>query len=408
MQGVIKSGVCLAAMLVVGMLAQDAQARSNRVDDVPNGSVLGCNTCHGNPFSMRNPFGVDVGATLSGNDADWSALFDLDSDGDGCTNGQELGDPDGTWMIGDPDPAYVSNPADASSFPEGGCDVVEPGCVEDTDCAEGEACVEGECVAQEPQPECLEDADCAEGQSCVDGACTDLPTEECVEDADCAEGEACVEGECLPSASPECVEDADCAEGEVCMEGACVDGAEAEEIAACNSACETLGMCPQFAEMCPAEIVPQLVPGCQEACQDPEARVQITQVSALPCETVVPLAIEGFGLEEVCTEGGDENNGGNNAGNNDTNNGGNNAGNNDTNNGGNNAGNNAGNNDTNNGGNNDTNNGEANNGDGGDTTTDDGGSDDGCAVTPGNTGGGTVGGLLMLLGLALWRRRRSA
>jgi MYXO-CTERM domain-containing protein len=114
--------------------------------------------------------------------------------------------------------------------------------------------------------------------------------------------------------------------------------------------------------------------------------------------------------QSVPENGGDVNNGGNNAGNNDepvnndTNNGGNNAGNNDTNNGGNNAGNNAGNNDTNNGGNN----GEANNGDGGDTTTDDGGSDDdgGCSVTPGNTGGGTLGGLLVLMGLALWRRRR--
>jgi hypothetical protein len=35
---------------------------------------------------------------------DWAAVCSLDSDGDGLTNGQELGDPTCTWKVGDPSP----------------------------------------------------------------------------------------------------------------------------------------------------------------------------------------------------------------------------------------------------------------------------------------------------------------
>ncbi|KAA3680423.1 uncharacterized protein DEA37_0010782 [Paragonimus westermani] len=43
----------------------------------------------------RNAFGLDFGKVKS-----WSRLCPLDSDGDGLTNGQELGDPDCVWTPG--------------------------------------------------------------------------------------------------------------------------------------------------------------------------------------------------------------------------------------------------------------------------------------------------------------------
>ena len=59
---------------------------------------------------LRNPFGLEVEAnflTTAGfaGDVVWGPeLAALDSDGDGATNGMELGDPDGTWVAGDADP----------------------------------------------------------------------------------------------------------------------------------------------------------------------------------------------------------------------------------------------------------------------------------------------------------------
>ena len=41
----------------------------------------------------------------------------MDSDGDGGSNGAELGDPDGIWVVGDPDPANPFAPGDPESTP---------------------------------------------------------------------------------------------------------------------------------------------------------------------------------------------------------------------------------------------------------------------------------------------------
>jgi hypothetical protein len=65
----------------------------------------------------RNPFGADYVA----HNREWSTeLCQLDSDGDGYTNGQELGDPDCVWSIGT-DPARIdriSHPGFNDSTPE--------------------------------------------------------------------------------------------------------------------------------------------------------------------------------------------------------------------------------------------------------------------------------------------------
>lgn len=87
---------------------------------LPNGSRFNCANCHINPNGggPRNPFGLDVEAIVGGPSAIpfWSSILAaLDSDGDGFTNGQELGDPDGD---GTPIPgATVTNPGNATSKP---------------------------------------------------------------------------------------------------------------------------------------------------------------------------------------------------------------------------------------------------------------------------------------------------
>lgn len=108
----LKFGAAAAALIAsVSLGVEDAQAKPSYPGLIPNGT---CNTCHtAGGGSPRNAFGLDVAA----NGPNWSQLYDLDSDGDGFTNGEELGDPMGTWMSGDPDPTYVSDPADINDFP---------------------------------------------------------------------------------------------------------------------------------------------------------------------------------------------------------------------------------------------------------------------------------------------------
>lgn len=102
-------------------------AREFRVAELPNGIVHDCTTCHvSQTNSARNAFGKIIQTsylTIAGANGHvkWSkALAQLDSDGDGFTNGQELGDPNGTWVAGQPDPvstSTISNPGDKNSKP---------------------------------------------------------------------------------------------------------------------------------------------------------------------------------------------------------------------------------------------------------------------------------------------------
>ena len=120
-----KTGVLLAAALLLGgLVAGQAEGRGKRLTQLPNGGVVGCNTCHiGGGGSPRNPFGLEIQAnflTVSGSAGDvvWGPeLAALDSDGDGVSNGAELGDPDGIWVVGDPDPANPFAPGDPESTP---------------------------------------------------------------------------------------------------------------------------------------------------------------------------------------------------------------------------------------------------------------------------------------------------
>ena len=137
--------------------SSSSAARPAYVNLVPNGAVSGCQTCHSNrgggaPWNsfgdtlfVENGGTVGQPATIDVADADFSwwsgAICGADSDDDGQTNGQELGDPRCVWTSGPaPRRTAVSNPGNAaatSTNPDGG----------DVDVGEGEG--EGD-VIDEP------------------------------------------------------------------------------------------------------------------------------------------------------------------------------------------------------------------------------------------------------------------
>ena len=109
-------------LLVTGAAPLNTHAKSTFPNYIPNAYVStaqgSCTNCHRSPEGgdALTLFGQDVYATLEGRRPDWSELYYLDSDGDGQTNGQELGDPCGTWIRGEPAPREtdISNPSDAT------------------------------------------------------------------------------------------------------------------------------------------------------------------------------------------------------------------------------------------------------------------------------------------------------
>jgi hypothetical protein len=112
------------ALLGACSYAAPLAARPFRVSEIPNGRVASCLTCHVYPGGPRNEFGTNVenyggvGFLVNGH-VQWGAyavvdpahpndppkrLADLDSDGDGRTNGEELLDASSSWSVGQPDP----------------------------------------------------------------------------------------------------------------------------------------------------------------------------------------------------------------------------------------------------------------------------------------------------------------
>ncbi|MEZ4461384.1 MAG: hypothetical protein R3E66_17045 [bacterium] len=120
-------------LTILLLLPATAAARSERQGHIPNGSVFSCDSCHGRASLQvkdLTPFGVDVNRNMVGGVVQWQNIWNLDSDGDGFTNGLELNDPNGTWRRGQPNPGGpVANPGIAN---RGICgnNVIEP----DEDC----------------------------------------------------------------------------------------------------------------------------------------------------------------------------------------------------------------------------------------------------------------------------------
>ena len=107
-------------IILLMLYSHDLIARSWRVSQIPNGSVNGCRTCHNSSYRSLNSFGLEVRSMVGrGSTATFwtSILASKDSDGDGASNGQELGDEDGdgvsTILRSD-----VTNPGDSNSKPK--------------------------------------------------------------------------------------------------------------------------------------------------------------------------------------------------------------------------------------------------------------------------------------------------
>ncbi len=136
----MKSRAIVIVALSLG-LASVAEARTQRVQQVPNGEDFQCGICHTNAFptgadnGARNVFGQQVEQNLTGGgsvatqEVDWHAIYDLDADEDGFTNGEELGDPEGQWQQGDepPEDYEPSDPSDPDDTPDLGDDGADAG-----------------------------------------------------------------------------------------------------------------------------------------------------------------------------------------------------------------------------------------------------------------------------------------
>ena len=129
----------VATALIAGVLGSPAPAAAfeGYAAQVPNratavntvGTTRPCITCHdnadggsgcgitGGPPPCLNPFGLQFRASAY----TWSAsLANMDADGDGFRNGQELQDPSGSWVFGLPTPgnaSCVTRPGFSNSHP---------------------------------------------------------------------------------------------------------------------------------------------------------------------------------------------------------------------------------------------------------------------------------------------------
>ena len=113
----MRRATTLLCLIALGALPALASAHPRYVNQLPNGSVHECDNCHAFPGGPRNGMGLQIEMSLSGGSVDWGAVAGLDADMDGFSNGQELGDPAGTWTPGDPNPPYASNPNDETETP---------------------------------------------------------------------------------------------------------------------------------------------------------------------------------------------------------------------------------------------------------------------------------------------------
>lgn len=120
-------------LLIVAMVLSNGMGFPNYRDRIPNSrsfsdiKALG----HVDPDGggRRNGFGLDFGS----NGFDWTEICELDSDNDGLTNGQELGDPCCQWTSFNPTELIdtgLSHPGQATDVSENP-KLIKPACNND-------------------------------------------------------------------------------------------------------------------------------------------------------------------------------------------------------------------------------------------------------------------------------------
>ena len=144
---------------VVVLFSTNVQARQQYKSDIPaNRTVFGeCNVCHADIAvnRARNEFGQRAQSFSDGSSVSWTGsvyrglqLFEHDTDGDGYTNGYELGDPNGTWDASQPFPAadITYNPSDPNDNPCGN------GTIEGPEDCEGDSVDGNTCASEGYEP----------------------------------------------------------------------------------------------------------------------------------------------------------------------------------------------------------------------------------------------------------------
>lgn len=113
--------VTTASLLSLGVLVREAQAYKSYVALIPNAGNIAGYPAIGHPDSAGEEGVNDFGTAFSAAGNAWTkALCQADTDGDGYTNGAELGDPCCTWTTSNTAGLIstgVSHPADASLTP---------------------------------------------------------------------------------------------------------------------------------------------------------------------------------------------------------------------------------------------------------------------------------------------------
>lgn len=111
----------LSIIIIFLTIGSNVFSKSGFQNFIPNGQVNTCLNCH---FSInggaRNLFGKAAENSMSNDRVRWEKIFNLDSDGDGFTNGEELQDSKGEWTNGQTAPgnaSLVTNPGDPTSKP---------------------------------------------------------------------------------------------------------------------------------------------------------------------------------------------------------------------------------------------------------------------------------------------------
>ena len=112
----------LVSIIGLTLFSEPLLSKDQWVLQIPNGQKNSCSNCHISSAGggSRNVFGKTVENSISGGKVRWDKVFNIDSDGDGFTNGEELQDPDGQWSIGQANPGVstlVTKPWDPSSKP---------------------------------------------------------------------------------------------------------------------------------------------------------------------------------------------------------------------------------------------------------------------------------------------------
>ncbi|KAF0719154.1 Aste57867_1244 [Aphanomyces stellatus] len=108
---------CTAAGMIAAVVVMTTEAFESYRLRIPNGLKVDGVTAVGHVNKVGGGRPTDFGVDFERAGSKWTkALCEKDSDGDGATNGEELGDPCCTWKVGLPVRANPTSPGHNNKF----------------------------------------------------------------------------------------------------------------------------------------------------------------------------------------------------------------------------------------------------------------------------------------------------